>query len=179
MRVFFIYGVFLATCAPSSLALLLSSRSHDPRLRGPRLLLMADATITAEMRDVSFSSTPAGIDMAFNRRPRQMLPCCPRVRRPSVFFRQFRPSGPSFFLRFVLALSGGTSSPGPPLLRTGSIRVLLERNPLKRPLGSGWRLRLWGERAISLLTKKRTICLTNTLNRLEKTGTPLPPLTLR
>ena len=62
-----------------------------------------------------------------------------------------------FFLWFLLALSGGTSFPGPSLLRTGSIRVLLERNPPKASPRPGWRLRLWGERAIPLLIKKGTL----------------------
>src|SRR6516165_1498345 len=84
----------------------------------------------------------------------------------------------SFLLRFVLALSGGTSFPGPPLLRSGSIRVLLERNPPKASPRPGWRLRLWGERAIPLLKeKKELLCHQNTLNRLETTRTTPPPLT--
>src|SRR6516164_3858937 len=57
--------------------------------------------------------------------------CVPKQFRAGlrVFLGNSAGSGPSFFLRVVLALSGGTSFPGPPITRTGSIRVLLERNP--------------------------------------------------
>jgi len=44
--------------------------------------------------------------------------------------------------------------PGPPLSRTGSIWVLLEKNPPQAFLRPGWHPRLWGERAIPLLIKK-------------------------
>src|SRR6516225_5775959 len=94
-----------------------------------------------------------------------------------VFFRLFPVADRSFFLRFVLALSGGTSFPGPPLLRTGSIRVLLERNPPKASPRSGWRLRLRVREQSRSSTKKGTICHRNTLNRLERTRTPWLPLT--
>src|ERR1700745_2702282 len=74
-----------------------------------------------------------------------------------MFFSNSAASGPFFFLWFVLALSGGTPFPGPPLLRTASIRILLERNPPKASPRPGRRLRLLGERAIPLLTKKGTL----------------------
>jgi hypothetical protein len=84
-----------------------------------------------------------------------------------------------FFSGSFLALSFGTSFPGRRSRWAGSIRVLLERNPPKRPLGPGWRLRLLGERAIPLLKKKELLCHQNTLNRLERTRTLMPPLTCR
>ena len=64
-----------------------------------------------------------------------------------------------FFLRLVFALSGGTSFPGRRFCGQGAFGSSLKGIPPKRPL--------------------KLLCHQNTLNRLERTRTPLPPLTCR
>jgi hypothetical protein len=148
--------------------------TYDPRSRG---LLPSGVTITIEFPPFH-SPARARHRHELQHDAEQTVPCCPR--QVSVFFSGIPPRADhSFLFWFVLALSGGTSFPGPPLLRTGSIRVLLERNPPKASPRPGWRLRFWGERAIPLLVKKGTICHQNTPNRPERERTPLPPPTCR
>ena len=96
-----------------------------------------------------------GISPTFNR---QRSDAFHAVRgRSSVFSRQFRAADRPFFLRFVLALSGGTSFPGRRFCGHGAFRTLLERNPPKASPRPGWHLRLLGERAIPLLKQKKEL----------------------
>jgi hypothetical protein len=129
--------ILAATCALSAIvASLASSRPHDPRRCGLRLPAV-NGTTAVEFPPFYSPATHSGIGISstFNRRRSDASHA---VRgRSSVFSRQFRAADRPFFSgSFLLSLAAP-----PSLVRcyrwTGSIRVLLERNPPKRPLVPG------------------------------------------
>jgi hypothetical protein len=122
-----------AICAPAAQ---LRRRHHGMRCRALGLVPVGARSRQTSRRLIHPPGAAAPAWPLLQRKPADAFHAASGPRSS----RQFHHGGPSFFSRFVLALSGGTSRQCA-TARTGSIRVLLERNPPNRSLRPGRHLR--------------------------------------